>query len=117
MQCRDEAESLELVRGIRHAPTELETAAERAFLEGLGGGCAVPVAARARWGKDGWLSIRGRVLSLDGSRKVDVVAKELVPLQLEGREAAYSLGSRLAAEALSQGAAELLDGATGQAGA
>jgi hydroxymethylbilane synthase len=117
VQCRDEAESLELVRGIRHTPTELESTAERAFLEGLGGGCAVPVAARARWGKDGWLSIRGRVLSLDGSRKVDVEAKELVPLQVGGRDAAYSLGSRLAAEALSQGAAELLGGATGKAGA
>ena len=117
VQCRDEAESLELVRGIRHAPTELETTAERAFLEGLGGGCAVPVAARARWGKDGWLSIRGRVLSLDGSTKVDVEAKELVSLQIGGRDAAYSLGSRLAAEALSRGAAELLGDGRGQAGA
>jgi len=117
VQCRDEAESLELVRGIRHAPTELESTAERAFLEGLGGGCAVPVAARARWAEDGRLSIRGRVLSLDGSMKVDVEAKELVPLQVGGRDAAYSLGSRLAAGALSQGAAELLGGATGKAGA
>lgn len=117
VQCRDEADGLGLVLGIRHAPSELETTAERAFLEGLGGGCAVPVAARARLGKDGWLSIRGRVLSPDGSRKVDVAARELVSLEVGGRQVACDAGMRLAAEALSQGAAELLSDSTGQAGA
>jgi len=117
VQCRDEADGLGLVRGIGHEPTELETAAERAFLEGLGGGCAVPVAARARLGKDGWLSIRGRVLSPDGSRRVDVEARELVSLMVGGRQAALDAGFRLAAEALSRGAAELLGDITGRAGA
>ena len=63
VQCRDEAEAFELLRDIGHEPTELETTAERAFLEGLGGGCAVPVAARARLGDDGRLHIRGRVVA------------------------------------------------------
>ena len=108
VQCRDEAEAFGLARDIRHEPTELETTAERAFLEGLGGGCAVPVAARARLGEEGRLHIRGRVLALDGSKRVDVEAHEQVSLGGGGRQAAYASGLRLAAEALSQGAAELL---------
>lgn len=109
VQCRDEDEGFGLVMDIRHEPTELETVAERAFLEGLGGGCAVPVAARARLGDDGLLHTRGRVLSLDGSKQVEVEAKEPVPLGPGSRQAAYDSGFRLAAEALSQGAAELLN--------
>jgi len=108
VQCRDEAESLALLEGIRHVPTELEVTAERAFLEGLGGGCAVPVAALARLEEDGWLSILGRVLPPDGSTSVDVATKELVTLDIGGRRAAREAGSRLAEEALSKGAARLL---------
>jgi hydroxymethylbilane synthase len=115
VQCRDEADGFGLVLDIRHEATELETTAERAFLEGLGGGCAVPVAARARLGEDGWLRVGGRVLALDGSTRVDVEANEQVPLGGGGRQVAYDCGLRLAAEALSQGAAELLTGTTGQA--
>lgn len=122
VQCRDEADGFGLVRSIGHAPTELETMAERAFLEGLGGGCAVPVAARARLDTDGRLRIRGRVIALDGSRLVDVQANEQVSLSGaegrqgdEGRQGAYDAGRRLAAEALSQGAAEILSGVTSQA--
>ncbi|MFH0916698.1 MAG: hydroxymethylbilane synthase [bacterium] len=114
VQCRDEADGLGLVRGIGHAPSELETVAERAFLEGLGGGCAVPVAARARLGKDGWLSITGRVLSPDGAKKVEVETRGLVSPHDGGRQAASEAGFRLASEALSKGAAELLGVTTGQ---
>jgi hydroxymethylbilane synthase len=114
VQCRDEAEAFGLVLDIRHEPTELETTAERAFLEGLGGGCAVPVAARARLGEDGRLHMRGRVLALNGSKRVDVEANDQVSLGGGGRQAAYDSGLRLAVEALSQGAAELL-GVPGEA--
>jgi hydroxymethylbilane synthase len=116
VQCRDEPEGLGLIRGIRHEPSELETTAERAFLEGLGGGCAVPVAARARLGADGRLSLRGRVLSPDGTTKVEVEASDLVSGEDGGRQAAYEAGSRLAAEALARGAAELLGVSPGEAG-
>jgi hydroxymethylbilane synthase len=108
VQCRDETQSLELVRAIEHLPTDLETTAERAFLEGLGGGCAVPVAALARLGADGHLELKGRVLPPDGSSMVKVAAREMVPLEAEGRPVAHEVGSRLATEALSLGAAELL---------
>jgi len=115
VQCRDEEDGLGLVLDIRHDPTELETTAERAFLEGLGGGCAVPVAARARLEEDGWLRIRGRVLALDGSTRVDVEATKQVYLGDGSRKAAYDSGFELAAEALSRGAAELLSDIAGQA--
>jgi hydroxymethylbilane synthase len=108
VQCRDEAEGFALVCDIAHEPTELETTAERAFLEGLGGGCAVPVAARAHLEKDGRLRIIGRVLAPDGSRCVDVETVEQIASEVGGRRAAFDAGLRLAAEALSQGAADLL---------
>ncbi len=115
VQCRDEAEAFALVEAVGHRPTELETVAERAFLEGLGGGCAVPVAARARLGEDGYLHVRGRVLAPDGSTRVDVGTSEAVTLEAEGRQMAYDAGRRLAGEALSRGAAELLKGSPGPA--
>ncbi len=115
VQCRDQAEGLELLDGLRHRPTELETVAERAFLDGLGGGCAVPVAALAHWREEGSLEIKGRVLSLDGTLRVDVQAKGWVPVSGEARAVAYDLGVKLAQEALARGAAELLAGAKGDA--
>ena len=108
VQCRDEAGGVDLVRAIEHEPTQLETTAERAFLEGLGGGCAVPVAARARLGADGTLRLKGRVVAADGSTLVEVEAEE--PLSLGGgsRRVAFELGRRAAEEALLRGAAGLL---------
>jgi hydroxymethylbilane synthase len=116
LQCRDEAGGFELTESIRHLPTELETSAERAFLEGLGGGCAVPVAARARLEDDGRLHLRGRVLPPDVSKRVDVEAEAQVRVGEGGRPAARACGLKLADEALSQGAAKLLGTTPGQGG-
>ena len=116
VQCRDEAEGFALVRDIGHEPTVLETTAERAFLEGLGGGCAVPVAARARLENDGRLVLQGRVVAVDGTTRVDVEAYEPISLGVGSGQAALDLGFRLAAEALSRGAAELLTGTPDQPG-
>lgn len=116
VQCRDEADGFGLVHEIGHEPTALETIAERAFLEGLGGGCAVPVAARACLDGSGRLHLKGRVVASDGSTRVDVEDDERVSLDGAGRRAAYDFGRRLATEALSLGAAELLTNGTGQAG-
>ena len=110
VKCRDEADAYELLRDIGHEPTELETTAERAFLEGLGGGCAVPVAARARWDTDGRLWMKGRVVAPDGSTMVDVETDAPISLGGPGRQSAYDCGLGLAAEALRQGAAKLLAG-------
>ncbi len=104
VQCRDEAHSLELLAPLDHRPTRVAVTAERRFLAGLGGGCAVPIAAYARLeGQE--LRLQGRIAALDGSRQIDVSGRA------PAAEAA-ALGDRLAGEALALGAAQLLEEAT-----
>jgi len=100
VQCRDEARSLALLAPIDHRPARAATLAERAFLRGLGGGCAVPIAAYAIVEAD-QLLLRGRVTSLDGRTQLDFTASGLAA-------DAERLGGGLAAQALAQGAAALL---------
>ena len=108
VQCRADDEAvLALLRSIHHPPTWAAVSAERAFLSGLGGGCAAPVAAyaveRPAPAGGGGLSLwlRGLVASLDGRQVVRVAASETP-------QAAEQLGLRLAQAALAQGAAALL---------
>ena len=55
VQCRDDDSAmLELLRGLEETEVRAATDAERAFLEGLGGGCAAPIAA---FGRGGWGSV------------------------------------------------------------
>ncbi len=74
--------------------------AERALLRGLGGGCLVPIGARAVVEGDR-LTLRAAVLAPDGSRRV---ADEAEGPALEAEE----VGRRLAGRMLAQGARELL---------
>jgi hydroxymethylbilane synthase len=106
-QCRlgDEA-TLALLHPIQHLPSWAAVTAERAFLSGLGGGCSAPVAAYAEphaasVEAEPSLWLRGLVASPDGHRAVRVFGG--------GHQSeAEQLGRRLAAEALAQGAGELL---------
>lgn len=100
IQCRAEAFTLALLAPLNHAPTRLAVDAERAFLVGLGGGCAVPIAAYATV-EDGHLLLRGRVTAVDGGRQIDVAIAGPA-------DDAAGLGARLAETALAQGAAQLL---------
>jgi hydroxymethylbilane synthase len=98
VQCRaDDKTTLNLLAALEDGPTRTSVTAERAFLTGLGGGCAVPVAAYAEGGHT--VSLRGLIASPDG--------KQVIRLQGSG-ENPEELGKRLAEEALSQGAAEIL---------
>jgi hydroxymethylbilane synthase len=64
--CRSEdEETLERLRPLNHPETRAATAAERAFLARLEGGCQIPIGALATI-EDGALSLRGLVASLDG---------------------------------------------------
>jgi hydroxymethylbilane synthase len=103
VQCRDAAASLALASSIDHQPTHLATLAERAFLNGLGGGCSAPVAAYGELDGDR-LTLRGRVIALDGGQAVDV---ELAA-PCSDREAGWDAGQRLAQDAIAQGAADLM---------
>jgi len=103
VQCRDETVSRRLLTSINHAKTEIEVTAERAFLGGLGGGCALPIASYGTV-EHGTLRLRGRVTAIDGIKQVDV--------HLDGAaniETAHKLGTELAQIALGQGVAALLE--------
>ena len=102
--CRpaDDEQSRALLAPLNHAPTALQVIAERAFLAGLGGGCAVPVAAYA-WTEDERLHLHGCVTAPDGARQVDVRGKGAATL-----DGARRLGERPARNALKEGARELL---------
>lgn len=101
----DEA-SVTCVRVLHDPASAAEVAAERAFLEALGGGCRVPVAALARaLPNPGSIAMTGVVIAPDGSKTIRVRG--------EGDAGgAGDLGRRLASEALARGAQELLGGAS-----
>ena len=105
MQCRDDADSLNWFAPINHLETQVAVSAERAFLAGLGSGCALPVAAYGHV-EDGNLHLRGRVLSEDGRKQIDV---KIMPNGTIGKQAASDSGFALAQTALAQGAAQLME--------
>ncbi len=99
VQCRaDDEATLELLAAIEDRPTRAAVTAERSFLEGLGGGCAVPVAAHAE-ATEASIRLTGLVISPDG--------RTAVRLNGEGTEA-NALGLSLARQALAQGAGDIL---------
>ncbi len=101
VQCRAvDQDTLSLLAAIEHRPTRSAVTAERAFLEGLGGGCALPIAAFAEPTSSGRLHLIGRVLSPDG--------QEMIEVQGEGEDA-RTLGLELASQALTLGANRLLE--------
>ena len=104
VQCRQEADSLRWLAPLNHAASEIAVTAERAFLAGLGGGCALPIAAYGEV-EGSTLHLRGRVTAPDGSQQVDAALRGAAELA-----AARELGAALAQVALDQGAARLLEG-------
>ncbi|MBX3053171.1 MAG: hydroxymethylbilane synthase [Caldilineaceae bacterium] len=99
VQCRAEDEAtLHFLAAIHNAEVAQAVTAERAFLAGLGGGCSIPVGAYATV-SGGTIHLSGLVAAVDGSR--------IIRVEGSGPSAA-ELGASLAAEAKSQGAAELI---------
>jgi hydroxymethylbilane synthase len=103
VQCRaDDQTTLDLLAGLDDETTRNLVTAERAFLSGLGGGCAVPVAAFAEVSVQSQVSslrLTGLVISEDGTKAIKVTG--------EGAEA-LQLGDELARRAIAQGANEIL---------
>ena len=97
---QEDGKTATLVSPLDHAPSRLATAAERAFLASLGGGCQLPIAALARVGW-GTLTLEGLVASPDG--------RVYLRRHMEGpASAAEALGKALGAEILALGAADIL---------
>ena len=102
VQCRaDDQPTLRLLAALVDESTRKAVTAERAFLSGLGGGCAVPVAAYAIFGSQttAMITLTGLVISEDGTKVVKVSG--------EGTDA-LQVGTRLALKAVAQGADEIL---------
>ena len=103
VQCRaDDETTLGLLSVLDDESTRRAVTAERAFLSGLGGGCAVPVAAYAETivkSEITRIGLTGLVISEDGKKAIKVGAEGTDPLQL---------GSSLAQESIAQGADVIL---------
>ena len=90
----------ELIEPLAHADTMSCIAAERAMNQALSGGCQVPIAGFAQL-TNGRIYMRGMVGEPDGSR--------ILRAEINGSASqAASLGKRLAADLLAQGAADIL---------
>ena len=99
VQCRaDDEETIKLLAAIHHPITAAAVDAERAFLSGLGGGCALPVGAFAQK-NNGKIILTGAVISTDGKQAIRLSAVDKDP---------HELGERLAGLVLERGAADLL---------
>jgi hydroxymethylbilane synthase len=103
IQCRaDDSSTLEILSALEDNSTRKCVTAERAFLQGLGGGCAVPVAAHGKFriqNSEFRIDLAGLVISEDGKKVVKVTGAGVDALEL---------GKRLADEALANGADEIL---------
>jgi hydroxymethylbilane synthase len=102
VQCRStDQTTLGLVAALEDESARRAVTAERAFLSGLGGGCAVPVAAYASAisGQRLAISLTGLVISEDGTKAIKVTGDGMDALQL---------GNELAQKAITQGADEIL---------
>jgi hydroxymethylbilane synthase len=97
----DDAEAREIAVAVDDRDSRLATAAERAFLRRLGGGCRIPVAALAKV-EGGGLRLDGLVVAPDG--------RNAFRGEIDGRpDEAESLGESLADSLLSEGASEILE--------
>lgn len=95
VQCRaDDHKLFETLSQLDENVVRKEISAERAFLKVLGGGCSVPIGARAKLESDDSLTLTGCVAALDGSR----IVRETLSLK----------GAQIDAEALGRELAELI---------
>ena len=107
VQCRAEAEELAFFATLSDSQTVLAVTAERAFLSALEAGCSLPVGAYAHIDDD-ILQLQGRVISADGASAIDVRDQVRLATDDEGSAVARQLGTRLAEQALTEGAAQIL---------
>jgi len=97
----DDARLDDIAAALNHLPTFQAVTAERAFLQRMGGGCNVPVAAYARV-EGGFVEMDGLVASPDGSRALRSV--------LRGDcDTAVETAMHLADEILARGGRDILE--------
>jgi hydroxymethylbilane synthase len=101
----------DLVAGLDHGPTRLATAAERALLARLEGGCQVPVGALGDLAGRR-LTLRGLVADMDGG----AVVRDCEARDVSNEAGAEALGQFLGERLLQKGAAPILARVRGYAG-
>ena len=99
----DDVRVRSLLQAIDHRPTRLATAAERACMATLEGGCQAPVGVLATWA-DGVIAIRGAVAALRGERTVRFSSASNAETEADAEAAGVGLAEQL----LRRGAAEIL---------
>lgn len=101
LQCRaNDADARALLEACDDHPTHVAVSAERGVLAALGLGCSLPIAALARAHNDE-VTVRARLLSLDGSRRTEA--------QHAGSAAdAAEIGRQLGRTLLNRGGRDLL---------
>jgi hydroxymethylbilane synthase len=100
----DDAGVIALLQPLEHRPTRLSTAAERACLARLEGGCQAPVGALATWAGD-MMSVAATVASLNGDR----VVRGRIDTAVRTESEAEAAGVRVAERLLQEGARTILD--------
>jgi hydroxymethylbilane synthase len=100
IECRsDDAELLQILECIHHAPTASAVTAERAFLAALEAGCNTPVAAYAKvveMGEGARILFKGRCVATNGAKTIEVQGDSDVA-------SARELGVSMAEQARNQG--------------
>lgn len=99
----DDPHTLDSLRALDHPSSRAATAAERAFLGRLEGGCQVPIGALAEVDR-GRMALRGLVASLDGT----TVIRGEETGALGDVQAAVRIGRTLAERLIAEGADEVL---------
>jgi len=97
IQCR--SEDADQLSGANHEPTALAVSAERAMLRVLGAGCSLPLAALGGM-RGGEVLLAGRLLSADGTERIDI--------QRSGEDP-ESVGAEVAETLLERGGRRLME--------
>jgi hydroxymethylbilane synthase len=97
----DDPKAVKLTSALSHVPTAKAVSAERLFLQHMGGGCNVPVAAFARFSGN-VMQMEGLVASPDGKT---VIAESIQQRSEMANEAVRMLADRI----LARGGREILD--------